>query len=350
VIDARTGATDRPFRTSSARDAAWSRDGRQLAIIRGVEPTNTDAFPSTTLHIWNADQKTLSEVPVKDAMVALNSSVSWTPDGTSLVVSLRNQELDREARARFKTITQGPVIVHKSERPVSRVGPDAAKRAQPVASHHRPKTGAIRSVLPQGKLTSYQPSRDGSFLTVMEDVTEKTDYDTIGGTDNVLKYVDARTGETRILMPAKDLKGVQLRWSDDGRSFAYAKKGEVFVQGIDGGQPRSLTPKPKTDPEKDKPAADKPEAEKEKNEELFTPVSFSRDGAKLLVTSRRAGTSSRWPTARAPSWCRWMKTRTRTLGCRPLTGRPTAQPFTPPGPRAIRGSAGSSGLTSRAAR
>ena len=89
----------------------------------------------------------------------------------------------------------------------------------------------------------------------MEDVTEKTDYDTIGGTDNVLKYVDAKTGEARILMPAKDLKGLQLRWSDDGRCFAYAKKGEVFVQGIDGGQPRSLTPKPKTDPRRDKPAA-----------------------------------------------------------------------------------------------
>ena len=29
---------------------------------------------------------------------------------------------------------------------------------------------------------------------------------------------------------AKDLKGLQLRWSDDGRMFAYAKKGEEVVK------------------------------------------------------------------------------------------------------------------------
>ena len=41
----------------------------------------------------------------------------------------------------------------------------------------------------------------------MEDVTAKTDYDTIGGTENVLKYVDAKTGEAKALMPASRAQG-----------------------------------------------------------------------------------------------------------------------------------------------
>ena len=127
----------------------------------------------------------------------------------------------------------------------------------------------------------------------MEDVTAKTDYDTIGGTDNVLKYVDAQTGEAKPLMPAAELKGLQLRWSDDGRWFAYAKKGEVFLQGVSGGSARSLTPKPKSeaDAKKDTSApaesAAKTDGKDKETEESFTPVSFSRDAAKLLVTSRK---------------------------------------------------------------
>ena len=152
-----------------------------------------------------------------------------------------------------------------------------------------------RSVVlfPQGRISSYQVARDGSFLTVMEDVTKKTDYDTIGGTDNDLKLVDARSGQARVLLPAKDLKGLTLRWTDDGRSFAFAKKGEIFVQSVDGSAARSLTPRPKqaADDKSAKPEnADEAQPGKDEKKdavENFSPVSFSRDGTQLLATSRK---------------------------------------------------------------
>jgi dipeptidyl aminopeptidase/acylaminoacyl peptidase len=284
IIDARTGDKDQPFKDLvNVRDAGWSRDGRQLAILLAREGAGAEAFPSTALYIWDAERKALTEVAVRGGLaVALNSTLSWTPDSSSLVVALRNPELDREARARFKAITDGPIIVHRSSEPFLEWDLlQRSARSRSLATID-PRTGAVRAILPQGRLTSYQPSRDGSFLTVMEDVTEKTDYDTIGGSDNVLKYVDAKTGAARTLVPAKDLKGLQLRWSDDGRWYAYAKKGEIFVQNVDGSEARSLTPKPKAEPEKTA-AAD---AEK-KEDESFVAVSFSRDAAKLLVTSRK---------------------------------------------------------------
>jgi dipeptidyl aminopeptidase/acylaminoacyl peptidase len=298
IIDARSGSVDAPFKELvNVRDVAWSRNGQQLAILLAHEPATPDGFPSTTLHIWSATTKTVTPLKLQAGnAIALNSSLSWTPDGGSIVVALRNPELDRETRQRFRLLTEGPVIVHKSSEPFLEW--DALQRntrSRSVAMIDV-RTGTVHSTIPQNKLTSYQPSRDGSFMTVMEDVTEKTDYDTIGGTENVLKYVDAKTGESRVLMPAADLKGIQLRWSDDGRWFAYAKKGEVFVQGVDGSKARSLTPKPKSDSAGEKPAEEKadspkPDASKsdpsKKDEESFSVVAFSRDASKLLITSKK---------------------------------------------------------------
>jgi dipeptidyl aminopeptidase/acylaminoacyl peptidase len=297
IIDARTGAVEMPFKQLvNVRDVAWSRDGKQLAILLANEPPTADGFPATTLHIWNVATKSLTAVKLQGTdAIAVNSNITWTPDGSAIFAALRNPELDREARQRFHLLTEGPVVVHKSSDPFLEWDAlNRSARSRSVVTIDV-RTGAVSAAIPQNKLTSYQPSRDGAFLTVMEDVTEKTDYDTIGGTENVLKYVDAKTGDSKVLMPASELKGVQLRWSDDGRWFAYAKKGEVFVQGVDGSKARSLTPKPKPDPEKaaadkatDKAAGSTGDSEKDKkDEESFSVVGFSRDGSKLLITSRK---------------------------------------------------------------
>ncbi|HEY9467773.1 MAG TPA: hypothetical protein VIR54_31990, partial [Vicinamibacterales bacterium] len=288
IIETQTGAKERPFKDLvNVRDVAWSRDGKRLAILLAKDAATAEGFPTTTLHLWDADKKVLSDVKPAQP-IAVNSTLAWSPDGTSLVVALRNAELDREARKTFQTLTDGPVVVHKSSDPFLEWDLlNRSSRSRSIASLD-PKTGAVRAVVPQGRISSYQVARDGSFMTVMEDVTAKTDYDTIGGTDNNLKYVDMKSGESKVLMPAKDLKGLTLRWSDDGRWFAYAKRGEVFIQSVDGSAARSLTPKPKADPAAAKETTEKPAAdEKKEAEESFTPVSFSRDGSKLLMTSRK---------------------------------------------------------------
>ena len=293
VVDVRSGAKEALFKELvNVRDAAWSPNGQRLAILLGREPAGPDAFPTTELHIWDASKKGLTRVHPSQP-IAVNSSLAWTPDNASLIVALRSPELDREARATFTALTDGPIVVHKSSDPFLEWDLlNRSTRTRSIALLN-PADGSVKPVLPQGRISSYQVARDGTFMTVMEDVTAKTDYDTIGGTENNLKLVNLKTGESQLLMPAKDTKGTTFRWSDDGRWFAYAKRGEVFLQNVDGSAARNLTPKPKTDPAKtrdEKPAP--PDAGPEKNdkkepEENFSPVSFSRDASKLLVTSRK---------------------------------------------------------------
>ncbi len=94
----------------------------------------------------------------------------------------------------------------------------------------------------------------------------------------------------------------EVSLKDDGRAFAYAKKGEVFVQRIDEARPRSLTSDVNEKPASPSPAAapgtagstpapaagtiaapDDPD-----KKEQFSVISFSRDGAVLLATTKKA--------------------------------------------------------------
>ena len=188
----------------------------------------------------------MTEVPRK-APLAPGSGLEWTADDNRLIVALRSPEQDRAAAERFKALTDGPIIVQSSKDPF--LDWDALQRAtrtRAIASLD-PVTGETATILPDRKISSYRVTRDSRLVTFMEDVTEKTDYDTIGGTLNALRAVDVSgQAAVRTIAAAKDLKDVQLRWSDDGRIFAYAKKGEVFVQNVDEAKPRSL-PQPKTE-------------------------------------------------------------------------------------------------------
>jgi dipeptidyl aminopeptidase/acylaminoacyl peptidase len=279
VIDTQTGAIQSPFTgLVEIRQAAWSHDGRRLAIL-----TASTGAP-VGLHVWDAERKALTEVP-RRAPVAAGSGLEWTADDSRLIVALRNPDHDRAAAARFKALTDGPIIVQSSKDPF--LDWDALQRAtrtRAIAAVN-PVTGEATTILPDRKVSSYRVSRDSRLITFMEDVTEKTDYDTIGGTLNALRAVDVAGTAVRTIAEAKDLKDVQLRWSDDGRLFTFARKGEVFVQRVDEAKARSVTPRPKAEDGK----TDEPKSEDAKKEEpeSFSPQLFSRDGSKLLLTSKK---------------------------------------------------------------
>jgi dipeptidyl aminopeptidase/acylaminoacyl peptidase len=283
VIDTKTGAIQKPFKDlASVRRAKWSRDGQRLAILTTDEE---GSLPVARVFVWDAGRAALAEVPKQPGVsIAVNSELEWTPDGSKLVVALRTADQDRDARARFKAITEGPVIVQKSSDPFLEW--DALSRAnrERELAELDVKTGQKTTLLASRKITSYSLGRDGTFVTYQQDVTEKTDYDIIGGTDNDLMLL-RRGSEPKRVAKGSDLRETRLQWSEDGRWFAYAKKGEVFVQGVDEETPRSLTPKAK-EGEAEKPAA-KPADQKKEEPESFAVGPFSPDASKLLVTSKK---------------------------------------------------------------
>ncbi|HWI19600.1 MAG TPA: prolyl oligopeptidase family serine peptidase [Vicinamibacterales bacterium] len=276
VIDTRSGAAERVGKgLMNVRQAAFARNGSKLALLTAAE--TAAGLPLTSLWIYDIERKALTEVPrQRGAEVAANSELSWTPDGSRLFVALRSPADDAAAQASFKTLTSGPVVVQSSKPFLDWDAMSRANRRRSLAEID-PATGAATVIVAPTPMTSYQMSRDGSFVTWLEDGTEKTNYDVIFGTDNAIR-TQARGAQPKTVVDAKSLKTTTPRWSDDRRVFAYADKGEVFVQRIDEEKPRSITPKPKRDPAA--PTSDE-------DSESFAVTSFSRDGSKLLITSKK---------------------------------------------------------------
>jgi dipeptidyl aminopeptidase/acylaminoacyl peptidase len=279
VVDTTTGVTDRVGRgLMNVRQAAFTSNGSKLALLTAAE--TSAGLPVTTLWVYDANRKSLAEVPRQaGAEVAANSELAWTPDGSKLFVALRKPEDDRAAQAAFKTLVTGPVVVQSSKPFLDWDAMSRSNRRRALAELD-PATGAATVMVPAATVTNYEASRDGSVITWLEDSTEKTSYDVIFGTDNAVRMLP-RGGEAKTVLDAKTLKTTTPRWSDDRRTLAYADKGEVFVQRLDEAKPRSITPKPQKDPSAPPPApgAEEPES--------FAVVSFSRDGSKLLITSKK---------------------------------------------------------------
>ena len=293
VIDTGSGAIREVLpELADIRQAAWSHDGSRLAFLQAFE-AGPAADPTVRLRVWEAARATVRDVALKgDVQIAINSGLAWSSDDSRVIVSLRTKQRDADARARFTALTEGPIIVQSSKDPFLEWDDlGRAARWRSVAEVDV-TTGQPRTILSERKLSTYSVARDGTFITFQEDVTEKTDYDVIGGTDNALRLVPIAGGEPKTIAEAKDLKGVTLRWSDDGRTLAYAKKGEVFVQRVDETKPRSLTPPPaKKDGEKPAAEVDKAvtkDSKASKDEpESFSVGPLARDGKRLLITSKK---------------------------------------------------------------
>ncbi len=279
VIDTTTGAADRVGTSlMNVRTASFTPDGARLALLTAGE--TPAGLPVTTLWVYDVAGKRLSQVPRSaGAEVAANSDLAWTPDGTKLRLALRDPEDDKAANAAFKTLVSGPIVVQSSKPFLDWDQLNRANRRRALAEID-PANGTKIAMLAPTAITNYQFSRDGSLVTWLEDSTEKTSYDVIGGTDNAARIM-TRGGTVRTILDANTLKTIQPRWSDDRRTLAYVDKGEVFVKGVDDEKPRSLTPKPAKDPNAPVPAAGDDEAES------FAVTSFSRDGSKLLLTSKK---------------------------------------------------------------
>ena len=293
VIDTATGQRSYPLgdRLVNVRQAEFSRDGSRLAAIV-ISGGTRDASPTVGL-VEGPATGPLSPVKINSTdLIAANSSLDWTPDGTRVVVSMRTATRDQEAADKFKALTVGPIVVQSSANPFLDWDALSRENRWRNVAEIDVTSGAVSERVPERKLSSVLLPRDQATVILQDDVTEKTDYDVIGGTTNQIVAWTKGEAEPRTILAAKDAKGLTLRWSDDGRAFAYAKQGEVFVGSLAGGEPRNLTPKPKpADDAKAKPDTKPvltPDEKKETEQaESFSAGPISRDGSKLIVTSSK---------------------------------------------------------------
>ena len=262
----------------NVKSLAWSPDGSRLAML----VLHNESFEPV---IWErASGKLTTVTPPAGSYVAENSDVRWTSDGGSLVFSLHKDAWKRSVREQFERYTKGPVFVQSSSDPFLAWDDlrRSASRRSVVA--YDLATRKTRELIPEGRISSYTLVAGDSIIAYNEDVTAKTDYDVIFGTENRL-VTRARGGSApRVLVPS--LKNTTVVWADDGKRFAYGKEGRVFV-----GSPRDSGGRQIAGPpagQRDTAASDTSAAARERRaRERFTPVRFNADGNLLLVSNRQ---------------------------------------------------------------
>lgn len=282
VIDSLSGAQTRPFaRKEQIRSVAWSPDGRRLAIL----VYRKSAFE---VAVWNRETKAFEGAGAKSPQrLASTSPLLWSPDGAKLLLGVRAADWETKSAEMFRGATAAPIIVLDSDKPflpwdeVGRRG----RLAIPILWDWR--TGQALELTGEAAFGSFRFTRNGKYLVYERDMTEKTNYDVIGGSRNQLEALPLAGGPARILLKPYDQRSIS--WSKDGFWLAYSEKGDVWAMGIEDKEPRNLTAEkepPAPPAAKDEKAAEAKKDEAKKKPQ-YAAVRFSPDAAFILATSAR---------------------------------------------------------------
>lgn len=213
------------------RAATWSPDGTRLAFIELVDDRSR-------MVVWErATGRSVVSRLAAGSYVAENSELRWNGAGTQLYFALRTDEWRTQVQERFATMVRGPIThLGAGERepflPWEALRREANRRA--VAAW-TPATQRVETLIAEGMIASWAISPDGNVRVWNDDITIRTDYETImGRTERVIARVGGDTA-TRVIFPT--LKGVTLQWAEDARRFFYARDGAVWMGRVADGAP-----------------------------------------------------------------------------------------------------------------
>jgi dipeptidyl aminopeptidase/acylaminoacyl peptidase len=286
VIDTRSGAARAVYPDKrNVRAARWSPNGSRLALL--VLDAKSGAYQPV---IWDAANGRLTTIAAPAGKyVAENSELRWSADGKRLLYALHTLAWRKAVQDSFAVMTAGPVFVQSSENPF--LTWDALRRTGNVRSvvAYDIASGKTIELLPETMVASWEPSDDGATLSYSEDITKKTDYDVIFGSDNKLvaralscaAAADA-CAKPRVLLPT--LKGTNVVWSEDGAHYAYAKDGRVYVASVADTATRQVAG-PAAETKRDAAPDTSREARERRERERFRVVRYSPANDALVIAN-----------------------------------------------------------------
>lgn len=270
LIDATNGQTRSivPGKVQ-VRGAAFTKDGTRLAFF-------TQKGDDWTLNVYDIATNKVRVIAVHTTkQVASNSPLVWSPDGKSVLVTLRPDGWTARARAAFVLMTEGPIVVQDAREPFLSWDSVRNLNELQIPAIVTVADGAVRELLPETPIRGAQFSADGSYLVYSTNEPKKTSYDNTSGTDyGVFKLnLAANSKPDTLVKPAE--RRVTPRWNESASAFAYADRGNVFVRSLATDSARNLTAKYR-----------KPASKTDTTRLSFSVVDWRPDGGALLVSAR----------------------------------------------------------------
>jgi dipeptidyl aminopeptidase/acylaminoacyl peptidase len=270
LIDAVSGKTRRLFPAKvNERGATFSRDGSRLAFLIRMDST-------WALYVHDVAADRTRRVPLRTKLlVASSSPLEWSPDGKSVLVTLRPAGWLQEARQAFLHMTDGPIVVQDASKPF--LAWDAVRNLgdRQIPAIVTVGDGSVREILPETNIRGARFSADGSYLVYTDVVPKKTSYTRRDGTDYAVYEVALAPGSEpdTLIKPAE--RRLNAEWNDGASAFAYAEKGDVYVRWLNADSARDMTKRYR-----------KPASKTDTSRMSFSIVAWRPDGDALLLGSR----------------------------------------------------------------
>jgi len=230
AVDARTlerrpvFAGKRPVRAMT-----WSPDGTRLAYLEVIDDRSR-------IVVWDraTNRSTVSRLAV-GTYVAENSELRWNGAGTQLLFALRTEAWRTQVQERFATIVRGPITHLGSPEQEPFLPWEALRREtnRRAIAAWTPATQRVETVIAESMIGAWAVSPDGAVRVWNDDITKKTDYETImGRTERVLARVGGDTA-MRVIFPTT--RNLTVQWTEDARRYFYARDGAVWMGRVADG-------------------------------------------------------------------------------------------------------------------
>jgi dipeptidyl aminopeptidase/acylaminoacyl peptidase len=270
VIDTETGEQRSLFDEKvQVRSFTWAPDGGMLAFLVRDE----DEY---FLHTYEPERNRVRKVDLRsDKPIASNSFLEWRPDGSGVVLMLREETWSATSRQMFLDLSEGPTIVQDSREPFLAWEVVRGQGSLAVPAIVDIRSRDVRELLPEGRYSGMEQSEDGQYLTYIETTPLKTSYSRGGGAQLAVQVFDLTTDSIRAIRDSVTRR-INLNWNDAGNRFAYAERGNVFVQSIHDTAATILTEEYRT-----------PVSEDDSTKLSYSMMRWRPDGARLLVRSQQ---------------------------------------------------------------
>ncbi len=267
LMDGRTGERTPLFGSRvQARGFTFSPDGSTIAFLL----RDGDTY---RLHTWEMARGRSREVRLRtDKEISSRSMLRWLPDGSGLLIQLREEDWTERAREEFLSITEGPIIVHDSSDPFLKWDAMRNMTSLAIPAIVDLERGEVRELLPEGNYGSIRIAENSEFLTFTETFPQKTVYARRGGSEYELSRFDLQSGERMVLRERGDER-ISATWNEAGDHYVWTDEGDVFLRSVfeEEEEGNNLT------------EAGRPYHDGEDTTRVnFSVMRFSRDGEKIL--------------------------------------------------------------------
>ena len=271
VLDAESGVTKSVFAAKEQiQGGEWSPDGRRLAFLR----LQGGAW---RLNVYEPSSGRVRAVTLRSSKeIAGGSSLTWAPDGGSLLLSLRPEGWAEGAREAFLELTEGPIVIQDSGDDFLDWDRVRGLDREQLPALVRLSDGAVTELPVAAALQDPHFGKDGTYLVFGTAEPRRTAYERAKGTwYGVFRVaLDGGTGVDTLLAPRE--QRVSVQWNDQATAFAWAERGNVWVRALDADSAVNVTETHRT-----------PLSEEDTTKLSFSMEGWRPDGSAVLLSSKK---------------------------------------------------------------